>query len=64
MNSGGCSENELLQKQGRCDDVVQKIKSELSKSVVLFMKGTPDFHSGFSAQTVAALRASGRTSSM
>ena len=40
-------------------DVVEKIKSELSSSpVVLFMKGTPDFpQCGFSAQTVAALRA-------
>jgi monothiol glutaredoxin len=42
-------------------DVVQKIKSELdSAPVVLFMKGTPDFpQCGFSAQTVAALRAVG-----
>jgi len=42
-------------------DVVQKIKSELdSAPVVLFMKGTPDFpQCGFSAQTVAALRALG-----
>src|SRR6201996_4775679 len=42
-------------------DVVEKIKSELSSSpVVLFMKGTPDFpQCGFSAQTVAALRAVG-----
>jgi monothiol glutaredoxin len=42
-------------------DVVEKIKSELGSSpVVLFMKGTPDFpQCGFSAQTVAALRALG-----
>jgi monothiol glutaredoxin len=42
-------------------DVAQKIKSELdSAPVVLFMKGTPDFpQCGFSAQTVAALRAIG-----
>jgi monothiol glutaredoxin len=42
-------------------DVVERIKSELSSSpVVLFMKGTPDFpQCGFSAQTVAALRALG-----
>jgi monothiol glutaredoxin len=42
-------------------DVVQKIKSELDAApVVLFMKGTPDFpQCGFSAQTVAALRAIG-----
>jgi monothiol glutaredoxin len=42
-------------------DVVQRIKSELSEHpVVLFMKGTPDFpQCGFSAQTVAALRAVG-----
>ena len=42
-------------------DVVEKIKAELSSSpVVLFMKGTPDFpQCGFSAQTVAALRAVG-----
>ena len=40
-------------------DVVERIKSELSSApVVLFMKGTPDFpQCGFSAQTVAALRA-------
>ena len=40
-------------------DVVERIKTELSSSpVVLFMKGTPDFpQCGFSAQTVAALRA-------
>jgi monothiol glutaredoxin len=42
-------------------DVVERIKAELSGSpVVLFMKGTPDFpQCGFSAQTVAALRAVG-----
>src|SRR5204862_7842050 len=42
-------------------DVVGRMKAELSSSpVVLFMKGTPDFpQCGFSAQTVAALRAVG-----
>jgi monothiol glutaredoxin len=42
-------------------EVNEKIKSELASSrVVLFMKGTPDFpQCGFSAQTVAALRACG-----
>jgi monothiol glutaredoxin len=42
-------------------DVVQRIRTELDASpVVLFMKGTPDFpQCGFSAQTVAALRAVG-----
>jgi len=42
-------------------DVVERIKAELGASpVVLFMKGTPDFpQCGFSAQTVAALRALG-----
>jgi len=42
-------------------DVVERIKTELgSGPVVLFMKGTPDFpQCGFSAQTVAALRAVG-----
>ncbi|HVH85013.1 MAG TPA: Grx4 family monothiol glutaredoxin [Steroidobacteraceae bacterium] len=42
-------------------DVVERIKSELAAGpVVLFMKGTPDFpQCGFSAQTVAALRAVG-----
>jgi monothiol glutaredoxin len=42
-------------------DVVERIKTELgSNPVVLFMKGTPDFpQCGFSAQTVAALRAIG-----
>ena len=40
-------------------DVVSKIKAQLAAApVVLFMKGTPDFpQCGFSAQTVAALRA-------
>ena len=39
----------------------ERIKTELDSSpVVLFMKGTPDFpQCGFSAQTVAALRAVG-----
>jgi monothiol glutaredoxin len=42
-------------------DVVERIKAELSGStVVLFMKGTPDFpQCGFSAQTVAALGGGG-----
>ena len=42
-------------------EVVERIKAELGSSpVVLFMKGTPDFpQCGFSAQTVAALRALG-----
>ncbi len=42
-------------------DVVERIKAEIGSSpVVLFMKGTPDFpQCGFSAQTVAALRAVG-----
>ena len=42
-------------------DVVERIKAELAAGpVVLFMKGTPDFpQCGFSAQTVAALRAVG-----
>jgi monothiol glutaredoxin len=50
-----------IYKAGKAMDVVQKIKSELdSAPVVLFMKGTPDFpQCGFSAQTVAALRAVG-----
>jgi monothiol glutaredoxin len=40
-------------------EVVDRIKQHLSSNpVVLFMKGTPDFpQCGFSAQTVAALRA-------
>jgi monothiol glutaredoxin len=43
------------------EDVVNRIKTHLSTSpAVLFMKGTPDFpQCGFSAQAVAALRASG-----
>ena len=42
-------------------DVQERIRNELSRApVVLFMKGTPDFpQCGFSAQTVAALRAVG-----
>jgi monothiol glutaredoxin len=42
-------------------DVVERIKGEIgAQPVVLFMKGTPDFpQCGFSAQTVAALRALG-----
>lgn len=42
-------------------DVKERIKQHLeSAPVVLFMKGTPDFpQCGFSAQTVAALRACG-----
>lgn len=40
-------------------NAIERIKSQLADSpVVLFMKGTPDFpQCGFSAQTVAALRA-------
>jgi monothiol glutaredoxin len=39
-------------------DVIARIKGHLGNPVVLFMKGTPDFpQCGFSAQTVAALRA-------
>ena len=43
------------------EDVVSRIKTHIETSpAVLFMKGTPDFpQCGFSAQTVAALRASG-----
>jgi monothiol glutaredoxin len=43
------------------DDVLDRIKAHIgSNPAVLFMKGTPDFpQCGFSAQTVAALRASG-----
>lgn len=42
-------------------DVIERIKAQLSaQPVVLFMKGTPDFpQCGFSAQTVAALKAVG-----
>ncbi|MBH98845.1 MAG: monothiol glutaredoxin, Grx4 family [Rhodospirillaceae bacterium] len=42
-------------------DVNERIKGQLnSSSVLLYMKGTPDFpQCGFSAQTVAALRAVG-----
>lgn len=43
------------------EDVVNRIKTHIAASpAVLFMKGTPDFpQCGFSAQAVAALRASG-----
>lgn len=43
------------------EDVVSRIKAHISASpAVLFMKGTPDFpQCGFSAQAVAALRATG-----
>jgi monothiol glutaredoxin len=43
------------------DDVINRIKTHIGTSpAVLFMKGTPDFpQCGFSAQTVAALRANG-----
>ena len=43
------------------EDVVSRIKTHIgTQPAVLFMKGTPDFpQCGFSAQTVAALRASG-----
>jgi monothiol glutaredoxin len=43
------------------EDVVSRIKQHISTNpAVLFMKGTPDFpQCGFSAQAVAALRASG-----
>jgi monothiol glutaredoxin len=46
------------------EDVVSRIKQHISTSpAVLFMKGTPDFpQCGFSAQAVAALRASGANS--
>jgi monothiol glutaredoxin len=42
-------------------DIVDRIKQQITAHpVVLFMKGTPDFpQCGFSAQTVAALRACG-----
>ena len=42
-------------------EVLDRIKAHLNSApVVLFMKGTPDFpQCGFSAQTVAALRALG-----
>jgi monothiol glutaredoxin len=44
-------------------EVTDRIKNHLNSApVVLFMKGTPDFpQCGFSAQTVAALRACGTT---
>ncbi len=43
------------------EDVLDRIKTHIGASpAVLFMKGTPDFpQCGFSAQAVAALRASG-----
>jgi len=43
-------------------DVNEKIKDQLEKnSVLLYMKGTPDFpQCGFSGQTVAALKSVGR----
>jgi monothiol glutaredoxin len=43
------------------EDVINRIKTHIATSpAVLFMKGTPDFpQCGFSAQAVAALRASG-----
>lgn len=43
------------------EDVLDRIKTHIGTSpAVLFMKGTPDFpQCGFSAQAVAALRASG-----
>jgi monothiol glutaredoxin len=43
------------------EDVTQRIKTHIGTApAVLFMKGTPDFpQCGFSAQAVAALRASG-----
>src|SRR5487761_2715338 len=42
-------------------NAIERIKDQLAKApVVLYMKGTPDFpQCGFSAQTVAALRALG-----
>lgn len=42
-------------------DINERISKQLSEnSVILYMKGTPDFpQCGFSAQTVAALRACG-----
>ena len=45
-------------RQQVAEEVVNRIKTHIAASpAVLFMKGTPDC--GFSAQTVAALRASG-----
>ena len=46
------------------DEVMDRIKTHIAASpAVLFMKGTPDFpQCGFSAQAVAALRASGANS--
>ena len=42
-------------------DINEKIKEQISNSnILLYMKGTPDFpQCGFSAQSVAALRAVG-----
>ena len=42
-------------------EVIERIKQQLSDNkIMLYMKGTPDFpQCGFSAQTVAALRALG-----
>ena len=42
-------------------DVLERIKQQVSGNpIILYMKGTPDFpQCGFSAQTVAALRALG-----
>ncbi len=41
-------------------DVIEKIKEQLSNSVVLYMKGTPDFpQCGFSGQVIQALQACG-----
>ena len=54
----------LKRRRQVAEDVVNRIKQHISTSpAVLFMKGTPDFpQCGFSAQTVAALRASGANS--
>jgi monothiol glutaredoxin len=54
--------DELKRRRKMADDaVVERIKTHIGTSpAVLFMKGTPDFpQCGFSAQAVAALRASG-----
>ena len=42
-------------------DVLERIKQQVSDNpIIIYMKGTPDFpQCGFSAQTVAALRAVG-----
>jgi monothiol glutaredoxin len=49
----------LLNKQAIAMNVIERIKNQLEKnSVVLFMKGTPDFpQCGFSGQTVQILEA-------